>query len=389
MNEDEEKILFVDDDVNFLNGLKRSLKYTFNVKVASNGPDGLSVLRNNGPFAVVVSDFQMPMQNGVDFLTEVKKIYPNAVRILFSGHTHLAIALEAVNLGHVYQIISKPISPEKLTMVLRSALDYYNLVMGEKILLEQTFTGALDTLLDIVGFMNPQLFSRTLRIKGQVTKLAEYMKAPELWKYQVSANLSQLGTVILPESVVMKINKGETLQADEIGMVEHYPRIGGALIQNIPRMGDIAKIVTYQHKHFDGTGVPKDDVRGDDIPFGARLLKVALDYDDLRMKGQSVDSRLTIMKQREGLYDPKVLKALEEIVTLWFSPETTSLALSDLRPGMIVLEGVLTKDGDCLIPEGEEITELIVTRLHSWTRLYKIREPIPVAPVTWCEAIHL
>jgi len=388
MTTNQNKILFVDDDVNLLNGLRRSLGSIFNIRIANEASEGLLELRGNGPFAVVVSDFLMPGQNGVDFLAEVKNQYPDSVRILFSGNADLSIALEAVNQGHVYQIIAKPTSKEKLSMILRSAMDYYNLVMGEKILLEQTLKGTVDTLLNIIGFMHPPLFSRTLRLKSHVTSLARYMKAPEIWKYQIAANLSQIGTIILPEEVVKKVNKGETLSADEVQMVEQHPCFGGGLIDNIPRLDDIAKIVTYQQKHFDGTGVPRDALSGEDIPFGSRLLKVALDYDELRMEGHPVDTRLSTLKKRAGRYDPKVLQALEETVALWFRRDMTPSSLLELKPGMIISEGIFTDEGHCLVPEGQEITESLVIELHTWTSFHKIREPILVMPVTEYELIH-
>ena len=65
-----ERILFVDDEPNVLEGIRRSLHKLGEVHTASGGPDGLRMLREIGPFALVISDMRMPVMNGSSFCQE-------------------------------------------------------------------------------------------------------------------------------------------------------------------------------------------------------------------------------------------------------------------------------------------------------------------------------
>ena len=68
-----EKILLVDDDAMILSGLKRQLRNQFNIETAINGEEALKMVGENGPYAVVVSDFHMPGMNGIQFLCRLKR----------------------------------------------------------------------------------------------------------------------------------------------------------------------------------------------------------------------------------------------------------------------------------------------------------------------------
>jgi len=103
-----EKILFVDDDLNILHSFKRNLRKHFNIATASGGEEGLEKLTQDGPFAVVVSDMRMPGMNGTQFLSQVREKYPNIVRILLTGQADMKDAIEVVNQGQIHQFLTKP-----------------------------------------------------------------------------------------------------------------------------------------------------------------------------------------------------------------------------------------------------------------------------------------
>jgi len=76
------------------------------------------------------------------------------------------------------------------------------------------------------------------------------------------------------------------------------------LLANIPRLEAVARIVLYQHKHYDGSGLPADAIRGEDIPIGARILKVLMDLLELEAQKMPKAAALALMQQRQGWYDP-------------------------------------------------------------------------------------
>ena len=79
------RVLFVDDDPKILAALRRQLRKKVEIETVTSGRDGLDTIRREGPFSVVVTDYCMPEMNGIEFLTEVRKMAPETVRMLLTG----------------------------------------------------------------------------------------------------------------------------------------------------------------------------------------------------------------------------------------------------------------------------------------------------------------
>lgn len=91
------KVLFVDDESSILDGYKRMLHREFEVDTAVGGLQGLTLIRDRGPFSVVISDMRMPGMNGAQFLAQVRQSAPDTVRMLLTGYTDIDAAMDAVN----------------------------------------------------------------------------------------------------------------------------------------------------------------------------------------------------------------------------------------------------------------------------------------------------
>jgi CheY-like chemotaxis protein len=96
-----DKILFVDDEPDVLNGYKRILHREFQVDTAVGGEKALAAIQEHGPYAVVISDMRMPEMNGAQFLARVRGTAPDTVRMLLTGYTDLDAAMQAVNEGNI------------------------------------------------------------------------------------------------------------------------------------------------------------------------------------------------------------------------------------------------------------------------------------------------
>jgi DNA-binding NtrC family response regulator len=119
------KILFVDDDSNILDAYKRQLKRQFLVETALGGEEGLNAIASQGPFAVIVSDLRMPGMDGNQFLARVRDIAPQSIRMMLTGYADFKTALEAINSGSVFKLLTKPCAKEILTEALHTALEQY------------------------------------------------------------------------------------------------------------------------------------------------------------------------------------------------------------------------------------------------------------------------
>ncbi len=120
------KVLFVDDEPAVLTGLERQLHGAYDVYTRLSGKEALDLLREKGPFPVVVSDMRMPEMDGSKFLSKVRALSPETERILLTGHADVEAAISAVNDGQIFRYLVKPCTKEVLTEALQEAFDRYD-----------------------------------------------------------------------------------------------------------------------------------------------------------------------------------------------------------------------------------------------------------------------
>ncbi|MBC7962277.1 MAG: response regulator [Steroidobacteraceae bacterium] len=140
MNECSEqiKILCVDDERNVLRALERIfLDDDYEIVIAGSGDEGLKIMEEDGPFQVVVSDYRMPVMNGVEFLRAVYERWPHTVRIVLSGYADAGTIVAAINEGHIYKFIPKPWNDDELRVTIQNCLERYFLLKRNHELLEQ------------------------------------------------------------------------------------------------------------------------------------------------------------------------------------------------------------------------------------------------------------
>jgi len=125
--EQKQKILVVDDEQNNLDMVTRAFRQQFLVLTASNGEEGLKILKENLDVILVISDQRMPGLSGSQFLAEVFKIAPDSMRILMTGYADQDAVVEAVNLGKIWSYVRKPVGADQLRDVVRSSVEVYQL----------------------------------------------------------------------------------------------------------------------------------------------------------------------------------------------------------------------------------------------------------------------
>ncbi len=120
-------ILFVDDEPNVTEALKRALRREpYDLLSATSGTAALKVLEDQY-VDVVVSDEQMPGLSGSVFLSMVRKQFPHTIRMILSGQASLEAAVSAINEGQVYRFFLKPCNPTDLAFTIQQALSHKRL----------------------------------------------------------------------------------------------------------------------------------------------------------------------------------------------------------------------------------------------------------------------
>ena len=120
------KVLFVDDQVNILKSLRRTVEdEDCEILTAESAAEGLELLKEH-TFEVIFSDVRMPVMDGIEFLAKSKEIQPNCVRIVLSAFADRDQVLDAINRGHVWSYQTKPWDSEDLILILRNAREFYH-----------------------------------------------------------------------------------------------------------------------------------------------------------------------------------------------------------------------------------------------------------------------
>ena len=192
------RVLFVDDEPNVLDGIRRQLRNRLKVETANGAAAGLAMIESNGPFAVVVSDMRMPDMNGARFLARVNEIAPDTVRMVLSGQADIDSTVAAVNEGHIFRFLLKPCDTDQLVQSINSGIDQYNLINAEKHLLENTLNTTVKMLVEVLGLINPAAQQRASQIGKYAEAASTALKLPGAWKYRLASVLSQVGCITLP-----------------------------------------------------------------------------------------------------------------------------------------------------------------------------------------------
>jgi response regulator RpfG family c-di-GMP phosphodiesterase len=360
-----ERILIVDDDQALLDSLRRSHRKEHDLHTALGGPEGLRAIETQGPFAVVVSDYQMPGMNGIEFLGKARERAPDTVRVMLTGNADLQSAIDAVNQGHVFRFLTKPCPPEMFAGCLVAAKEQYELRHAERVLLERTVRGSIEVLISVLSLSSPGAFGRATRVRDLVRHIVTTLRLEAGWQYETAALLSQIGYVAIPESVIDRMAQGEALTPAESAMLERHPQIGRDLLCKIPRLQTVAEIVLNQMPHPLPAGAAKFDA----AQFGGRILAAALAFEELLSLGATPKRALEALKKDAERYDLRVLTALGSAAALSQTPATRILTLAELQPGMVLAENVSNTDGSLVLPKGHEISAGSLQRLRNYGQL--------------------
>ncbi len=305
----EHTVLFVDDEVNILKALQRLLRNeSMSVLTASRPQEAIDLLETNVA-QVVVSDQRMPEMSGVDLLSTIRVRHPNMVRMMLTGYTEMNIAVEAINRGEIYRLITKPWNDDELKATLRQAFDHHDL-KGEIKRLNQVTREQNFKLQDMNRNLEGKVRDRTKQLAAKhqelrtayiqtIRALAEAIDAKDTYtrghservavyssrlaremglrkemieRLYFAGLLHDVGKIGVPDAI---ITKPDRLTAEEYDEIKKHPEIGAKILEPVEFLRHIVPCVRHHHEWFDGSdrGYP-DRLRADKIPLPSRLILV-------------------------------------------------------------------------------------------------------------------
>jgi putative nucleotidyltransferase with HDIG domain len=306
----EHTVLFVDDEVNILKALQRLLRSEpMNVLAASRGEEAIEMLQRH-PVQVVVSDQRMPEMSGVDFLSRVRERSPDVVRMMLTGYTEIDVAVDAINRGEIYRLITKPWNDDELRAIIRQAFDHADLKAEirrlNQVTREQNFrlqdmnknleakvrnrTKQLaakhkelrDAYVQTIGALANAVDAKDTYTRGHSERVGVYASkvAREMGhqkdfieRVYIAGLLHDVGKIGVSDGV---ITKPDRLTAEEYEEIKQHPEIGAKILEPVDFLREVVPCVRHHHEWFDGSdrGYPLR-LRGDRIPLPSRMILVA------------------------------------------------------------------------------------------------------------------
>lgn len=380
-----EKVLFVDDEPAFLANYKLMLPENFLADTAVGGEQGLTAIREQGPYAVVISDMRMPGMNGVQFLSRVRLVAPDTIRMILTGYTDITAAMDAVNEGNIFRFLAKPCQQDVLAKAVTSGLIQYRLITAEKDLLENTLMGSIKVLTDVLAAVSPEAFGKSIRITRCVRHLVAKFHIPSSWCFEAAAMLSQLGCIMLDPELLQAAYVGTHLSAENRIRFEAHPKAARDLLANVRRLEAVAWIIGQQLTH----DVPHNPPTVPELPaavlvFGAKMLRAAVAFDNLRMKGAS-DEEAVLRLQYRSDFDRELIAALVDMKSEESQMELRKIPISALAVGMILRQNIRNHAGVLVVAKGQEVTGPLLVRLDHFSRARLIENEIMALVPVWVD----
>jgi response regulator RpfG family c-di-GMP phosphodiesterase len=367
------QLLLVDDEPYILESLRDTLRRHYDVTAVTRPAEAIERLEADpARFAAVISDMRMPSMSGAAFLNEARLIAPDTTRVLLTGYADVETAISAVNTGQVFRFLTKPCPADELLATCHAAVEQNRLRTAEKQVLDETLKGSVKALSDVLALAAPAAFGRSASVRKHVARLSAAIGLDDSWEVEVAALLVHLGAVTLPAETAEKLYRGTTLTPGEGRMVERVPELTRRILENIPRLEGVVAILDSYRQDF---GRPSVD---GPPPLGARVLRLAVDFDAIEAHGADPVVVIASMRNRDRAYDPPLLAAFAELMS---DPNdrrrVKQIPLLGLRAGMMLADDVLSSNGNLLIARGHTATEQLVTRLWNLTAS-AVREPLMV-----------
>jgi response regulator RpfG family c-di-GMP phosphodiesterase len=363
------RILLVDDEQALLDGVRRQLRGEFLVETAVGGVEGLRRIDEDGPFDVVLSDYQMPQMNGAAFLAAAREQAPDTTRILLTGQADLSGAANVVNEGGVFRFLLKPIGKPELVAALRAGCDQHRLVTAERDLLQRTLLGSVKALTELLSLACPPAFARATRMRRLAKEVMNAAGIGVPWQVDLTVMLSQVGAITLPPEVLDRLESGSALTADESLMVGRLPLLAEQVLADIPRLEEVRDAI---RRHAGETAAAE-------LPMGARVLRLVSDFDSLEAAGVPGWEAVQRLRLSLDRYDRALFAGLEAYAAAESEQQEVELPITRLVPGMVLAQDVLTRTGVKLVPRGHEITDSLLERVRNFSKLAPgVQEPLVV-----------
>lgn len=295
-------VLIVDDD----NMLRRLVSQWvesigYRVEEADTAEHALEVL-DDRRVDIALCDINMPGQNGVWLASRIRERFPHTAVVMATNVRDVDAAVATLR-NDVVDYVLKPFDRARLLEALSLARDWHAASAGDEELhhalqdrlrsrraavasalaeAQTTHEDTLDGLISMLELHERDGRRHATRVARLTMALADEIGFEDddddgMITLEHSALLHDIGKLEMPLSI---LSKAAPLSEAEWSVMRTHPQIGHDLLSKLPALAGAAGVVLCHHEAFDGSGYPRG-LKGDQIPFGARILTVADSYDSM------------------------------------------------------------------------------------------------------------
>lgn len=387
----------------------------FELCSATTAAEALAILARQ-PVDLVMSAARLPDMDGATLLAQIHHAYPQTVRLLLTGETDLTLIIKAINEGQIYRYLSKPWKDEELLLALRQSLAHQH-SERERLRLEQLIRQQNEELKQLNASLEKRVVSRTSELQQtadmldlayeelkhsyatgtEVFSLLANLRLPRskqtnrqiielvrTWcvlhglddassrDLTMAAALYNIGKLSWSDS--MMVAPSDLLHSTDRERFREYSTQSESLLMTLEPMKDAARLIRHHQERWDGSGFP-DHLKGEAIPFGSRLLKLAVDFIELQRglilerQMNSDEALLYIRKYAGRLYDPDMVEDFVQACAAFLSdvtlgdPMVKVLGTRELAEGMVLARNLNADNGMLLLNAGKVLNLPLVDKL--------------------------
>ncbi len=323
------KIIVVDDEIGIIDSLSIFLKRSgYEFTGVTDPMEAIEKVKNEH-FDLMLLDFIMTPIHGDQVVEEIRKFNKELYILLLTGHKDLAPPLETIRRLDIQGYCEKSDKFDQLLLLIESgikAISQMNLI--KKInnelkdtydKLERSYMESIETLRYTVEAKDSYTRGHSDRVAEYSVLIGKYMGLPEedLNTLRIGGLFHDVGKIGVPDSILLKTDK---LTDDEYSEIKNHPTIGAHILSSATIFQDLIPIVKHHHEKYDGTGYP-GKLKGEDIPFFARIAAVADTFDAMTSK----------RSYRDPLPLDVVIKEIERCKGTQFDPKIADVFLDILN----------------------------------------------------------
>ncbi|MCX6147293.1 MAG: response regulator [Candidatus Kapabacteria bacterium] len=379
--------ILIDDESQVLDALEIVIRKVIPnaiIAKASDGIDGLKLIKRIGTKSIIICDIDIPGFKGLELLDRIRleKETSKDYFVLSIEQNQKELGIKALQHG-VDDILHKPLSMEEIVSCIKTAIRIVSLESNSnsdttevenlrKIYIEELFELAKGFNYPLIESM-PRKIERlnfVIEASAWIAEKLNCFESDELEILQKASHLIYIGNLGLPQnSINSAIMKDGFVSDPKMFAVSSFPE---NLFKTVPTLHQVSYILTSIYENVDGTGFPQKLIASK-IPRASRILRVNKDYEHYTIDLNENQNKAIehLLEYSKRFYDMDIIAYLDQYLATHDASSKLKeykMSFSTLREGMMISRNIITKNGLLLLPKMTTLTVDTILKIRDITK---------------------